>query len=148
MKFSIAWIAIGFALAASCFSDESLYQRLGGREGLQPVVNDFVDVFLKDSRVRMNSSAKAYMDRCNSSELKRRLFEILCEFSGGPCKSEASRISLRRSIHTMELMPSDWDAIMADVSAELSKFKIGESEKSEVRALVDRSGKLAIAGTN
>lgn len=137
LLFSIAVVLSAFAPWA--MSAEALYQRLGGREGIQAMVSDFVDMVVHDSRLRMNPDAKKFLSRANPADLKALILESVCEASGGPCKAAAANSSLGKVIHTMDLAPDDWRAIDADFSAALVKFKIGPAEQKDLRVLMDRA---------
>src|ERR1700746_4125453 len=77
---------------------DTLYQRLGGRQGIQPLVSDFVDMVIRDPRIRMNADAKKFLDRANPADLKGLLYQSLCEAAAGPCKASATNEALRKVI--------------------------------------------------
>lgn len=59
-------------------SDENLYERLGGRDGIRAVVDDFYDRLLADEELGP-FFADADMER-----LRRTQTDFLCEAAGGP----------------------------------------------------------------
>ncbi len=78
--------AIGLLLTASLsmaqtpYTEDSTYRGLGGKEGIDQIVAAFIPLIQAD--VRINESFKD----TDMKQLKQRLAEQLCEFSGGPCK--------------------------------------------------------------
>jgi hemoglobin len=132
-------IGVISGIHASLNADESLYHRLGGREMLRPMVNDFVDMVMSDSKIRVNSLAKKYLDRSDSADIKGRLMDILCEATGGPCKAPTARASIRSAIVSVDLTPADWVELENDFSASMGKFKVSSSEQAELRALFEQA---------
>lgn len=57
---------------------ETLYDRLGAREGIYAVVDDFYDRLDGDDRLG------PYFDDADMDELRRTQTEFLCEAAGGP----------------------------------------------------------------
>jgi hemoglobin len=141
------WVSASLGISIA-LADDSLYQRLGGRESLSPMVSDYIDMIGQDNQLKRNSSVKKYLGRANSAELKNRLYETVCEATGGPCKAEAARASLKKTIHSLELSSSEWDSLVADFSAEVSKFKVTNREQTELKALLNQARESAVAGTN
>ena len=68
------------ATAQSAAVDDSMFQGLGGKDGIKRIVDTFVKLILDDARINTNFKDS---DKAN---LKLRLFEQFCELSGGPCK--------------------------------------------------------------
>lgn len=84
-----AGVALALALgAAACGGrsapadppeTSSLYQRLGGLEGLRPVVDEWVAIAASDPRIQ------AFFVDADIARLELRLLEHLCLLAGGPC---------------------------------------------------------------
>ncbi len=73
-------LASSLAMAQTPYTDDSVYQGLGGKEGIKKIVDTFVPMLLADPRIK-DSFADFDMVQLNV-----RLQEQFCEFSGGPCK--------------------------------------------------------------
>ena len=65
--------------AAPRGTDPALYQALGGRYGLERLVDDFVLRLLRDPRMR------PFFEEADLPNLRLRLIEQFCVVSGGPC---------------------------------------------------------------
>ena len=73
-------LASSLALAQTPYTDDAVYQGLGGKEGIKKIVDTFVPMLLADPRIK-DSFADFDM-----VQLSVRLQEQFCEFAGGPCK--------------------------------------------------------------
>lgn len=67
------------AAAAPRGSDPSLYQALGGRYGIDRLVDEFVQRLLRDPRMR------PFFEEADLPNLRLRLAEQFCVVAGGPC---------------------------------------------------------------
>ena len=82
----MAGIGLGLLLASSPafaqtpYTDDKVYQGLGGKEGIRKIVDTFIPLLLADPRIK-DSFADFDMEQLNV-----RLQEQFCEFAGGPCK--------------------------------------------------------------
>src|SRR5499427_379003 len=120
-------------LAVGCSStmqqsmaDKSLYDRLGGKEAITAVVDDFV------ARVAADKRINGFFAKANVPRLKMMLVDQICEATGGPCKYTGRDI---KSAHKgMGITNADFDALVGDLVASLDKFKVGEREKQELLA--------------
>jgi truncated hemoglobin YjbI len=73
-------LATGLAMAQTPYPEDSTYQGLGGKDGIKHIVETFIPLVLADPRIK-DTFADFDMD-----QLKLRLREQFCEYSGGPCK--------------------------------------------------------------
>lgn len=77
----LGWtLACAPASAQTPYTDDAVYQGLGGKEGIQKIVDTFIPLLLADPRIK-DSFADFDMEQLNA-----RLREQFCEFAGGPCK--------------------------------------------------------------
>jgi hemoglobin len=126
---------VGFALSVSgcnttagsgapVSQEKSLYDRLGGKQAITAVVDDFVGRVAADNRIN-GKFAGASIPR-----LKMMLVDQICQASGGPCTYSGRDM---KSAHAgMGVTGPEFDALVSDLTATLSKFKVGEREKNEL----------------
>lgn len=77
----LGWmLAAAPAFAQTPYTDDQVYQGLGGQEGIRKIVDTFIPLVLADPRIK-DSFADFDMEQLNT-----RLREQFCEFAGGPCK--------------------------------------------------------------
>ena len=118
-------------LAAGCAStmqpdmaDKTLYERLGGKDAITAVVDDFVGRVAADNRIN------GFFAKANVPRLKMMLVDQICEASGGPCKYTGR--DMKTAHRGMGITDAAFDALVGDLVATLDKFKVGEREKQEL----------------
>ena len=112
----------GFAQASK--SDKSLYDRLGGKDAITAVVNDFV------TRVGADTRINKFFAKTDLDHLKMELVNQICEASGGPCKYTGK--SMKDAHKGMGVSGADFNALVEDLTAALDKFKVGKTEKDQL----------------
>lgn len=106
----------------------TLYQRLGGLNAIQAVVDDFVTRVAADSRIN------ARFANANIPLLKRRLVDQICLATGGHCSYMG--LDMKTAHAGMGITNAEFDALVEDLAATLDKFRVGETEKNELLALL------------
>ena len=102
----------------------SLYERLGKKEAITAVVDNFVGRVANDGRINGKFA------NANIPHLKARLVEQICAASGGPCTYTGRDM---KSAHTgMAITNEQFDALVGDLVATLNKFNVPEREKKEL----------------
>jgi hemoglobin len=108
--------------------DKSLYDRLGGKDAITAVVDEFVKNVTEDKRIN------AMFANADGAKLKTNLVDQICEAAGGPCKYTGKNM---KDAHTgMNIKDEDFNALVEDLVAALDKFKVGQKEKDELLALL------------
>jgi hemoglobin len=103
---------------------ESLYERLGGRDAITAVVDDFVARCAADGRINGKFA------RTDIPRLKAGLVDQVSEAAGGP--STYSGRDMRTTHDGMAVTGGEFDALVADLVATLDQFGVGEAEKGEL----------------
>lgn len=125
--FVLMIIAAGCA-ALSPKPPETLYERLGGKEAIAAVVNDFVDKVGQDPRVRHLPAPERV------APLKVSLADLVCQASGGPCIYRGKEM---KAAHAgMGISNAEFDAVVDDLVQTINKYKVGEREKNELLSLL------------
>jgi hemoglobin len=107
---------------------DTLYERLGGRDAIMAVVDDFVGRCAADDRVN-GKFARTDIDR-----LKRMLVDQICQASGGPCTYEGR--DMRETHDGMGVTAGEFDALVEDLVATLNQFSVPEPVQSELLGLL------------
>jgi hemoglobin len=102
----------------------SLYERLGGNEGITAVVDDFVARCAADDRINGKFA------RTDIARLKSSLIDQVCEATGGPCTYSGR--DMRTTHDGMSVTAGEFDALVADLVATLNRFSVPEAEKTEL----------------
>jgi hemoglobin len=134
-------LRIGSALAvlalAACTEQEmlmmeqkepSLYERLGGREAIVAVVDDFVANVAADERIN------GFFANTDIPALKENLVDQVCEASGGPCTYEGE--DMKTAHAGMGITEEHFNAMGEDMLATLEKFGVPEKETNELMTLL------------
>jgi len=104
--------------------EASLYDRLGGKPAITAVVDDFVGRVAADNRINGKFA------NANIPRLKMLLVEQICQASGGPCTYTGR--DMKTTHAGMRITSEEFDALVGDLVATLSQFKVPEREKKEL----------------
>jgi hemoglobin len=129
---------------------KSLYDRLGGEEGIRTIVDDFVPRALADPRVnwqRKGVASGGFMDMIGResqewnptdedlARLKKHMSQFLALATGGPTTYEGRDM---KAVHAgMRITNAEFDATVGDLKATLDKLKIPTDEQKELLAIVE-----------
>ena len=127
----MAVVALTVPACASAPPEPTLYQRLGGREAIKGVVDDFVANVVADSRV--NSRFKG-LQPAAVAKLQTNLADQICDASGGPCAYLGK--DMKATHAGMGITDAEWSATVADLVKSLDKFKVGAKEQQELLAIL------------
>jgi hemoglobin len=117
----------------SAAPEEALYDRLGGQPSVEAVVSRLVDRILEDTRVNQWFAHTAATPE-NTASYKARLYQFICQASGGPCKYVGRDMV---SAHRGRAVTSDaFDAVVEDLVSVLETLKVPEKEKADLLRLL------------
>ena len=108
----------------SAVAEQPLYDRLGGKDAITAVVDDFVANVAADARIN------AFFANADLPGLKGKLVDQICEATGGPCKYTGK--SMKESHAGMGVKEEHFNALVEDLVKSLDKFKVPEQEKGEL----------------
>ena len=126
------FLAVNLGACASTGKDAapagpSLYKRLGGREGIAIVVNDFTANMVADPRVneRFKGAKPADVER-----FKSNVADQICDATGGPCSYVGKDM---KTAHTgMKITEAEWNATVENLVKALDKNNVQASAKQEL----------------
>ena len=128
----------------------TLFERLGGEEGITAVVDDFVPRALADPRVnwerrggknggifRRNrtESVTWQPSEQNVAALKKHLVQFIALATGGPAQYDGKDMKAAHS--GLAISNAEFDAAIGDLKASLDKLRIGTKEQKELLAIVE-----------
>ena len=128
-----AFLAGLLAFAPMSRADDTLYKSLGGKKAIVAVVNDFVGRVAADSRINSFFKGTA-SDPKRLAKFKKNLVDQICEAAGGPCKYTGK--DMKTAHAGMGITDADFNALVADLTAALDKFKVGDKEKNDLLAVL------------
>lgn len=116
-------------LVAGCVSTptDSLYQALGAEPGVRRLVDEVVLELHGDSRIN------ALFKETDDAYFKERLFEQICELSGGGC--EYTGLSMEEAHSGMQLTETDFNYFVDDVRVGMTRAGISIAAQNRLLAL-------------
>jgi hemoglobin len=106
---------------------KSLFDRLGGSDGIKAVIDKFVENVTQDPAV--NKSFKGTKGP-KLDAFKKNLADQMCEVTGGPCKYAGKDM---KSAHKgMKITDAQFDALVMDLKLAMGEAKVGDAEQTEV----------------
>jgi hemoglobin len=106
----------------------ALYQRLGGREAIEAVVEDLVSRAAKDDRINKKFA------RTDIPRLEVMLVDQICEATGGPFSYKGRE--MRETHEGMGVTTGEFNALVEDLIAALNRFEVPKTEQEELVALL------------
>jgi hemoglobin len=107
---------------------DTLYERLGGKDAITAVVDDFVARCAADERINGKFA------RTDIGRLTRMLVDQICQASGGPCTYEGR--DMRETHDGMGVTAGEFDALVEDLVATLNQFSVPKPEQDELLGLL------------
>ena len=105
-----------------------LYDRLGGKDGVDTVVDSFSKNLLADPRV--NKLFKKSKD--GLAHFKAQLGDQVCQLAGGPCQYSGK--DMKEAHKGMGIADAQFDAVVEDLKLALDEKGASEQDKSELFA--------------
>ena len=112
----------------------SLYERLGGAYSIATVVDDFIERLLVNATLNANPAINEARRRVPKAGLKFHVTALVCQVSGGPCKYTGR--AMKESHEQLNITEAEWDAMVGDFKATLSKFNVPQREQQELITIV------------
>jgi hemoglobin len=112
-------------------SEPSLYKRLGGREGIRGVVDDFVAFLVADPRVsaRFKNLKPPEVER-----LKTNASDQVCAATCGPCSYLGK--DMKAAHAGMKIVDAEWTATVEDLVKALDKRGVPKKEQQELLTIL------------
>jgi hemoglobin len=106
----------------------SLYDRLGGKDSIVSVVDDFVARCANDDRIN------AKFARTDVPRLKTMLVDQVCEATGGPCTYRGREM---KDTHAgMGVTTGEFEALVGSLVSTLDQFNVPKEEQEELLGLL------------
>ena len=105
-------------------SETTLYERLGGREGIRAVVDDFYDRLVADDLLG------SFFEDADMELLRRTQTDFLCEAAGGPETYDATPV---REAHLhLDFEPEHIERAVDLLAESLAEFDVPEEDAKTV----------------
>jgi hemoglobin len=107
---------------------DTLYDRLGAKDAIVAVIDDFVARCAADARINGKFA------RTDIGRLKRMLVDQVCQASGGPCSYQGR--DMRETHDGMGVTGGEFDALVEDLVETLNHFSVPKSAQDELLGLL------------
>jgi hemoglobin len=137
----------GDAKPAQAEGKLSLFERLGGEQGITAIVDDFTPRLIQDPRVnwQRNGIRRSSLFRRDSvvwsatpqnvANLKKHLVQFLALATGGPANYDGKEM---KSAHaSLRIGNPEFDAAIGDIKASLDKLQVPNKEQKEIIAIIE-----------
>jgi hemoglobin len=121
---SLLWLA----LASTADARASLYDRLGGAEGVTAIANTLIDRVAADPRL-----GRSFKDT-NLQHIKTLLAEQICDLSGGPCRYSGD--SMKESHAGQHISEAEFYGMVADLRNILHERRVSQGATNELLRLL------------
>ncbi len=113
-------------------AEKSLYERLGGYDAINAVVNNLLPRLKVDQRL-----GRFWQNRgADGVEREKQfLIDFLCSSAGGPLYYTGR--DMATSHRGMGISESDWTSFIGHLNATLDEFQVPELEKSQVVGFIE-----------
>lgn len=126
--FALVALAAGnaSAQAQSMGADDSVFQGLGGKAGIDKIVADFIPIILADQRIGR------FFEKMNKQEFAASLSDQFCELTGGPCKYKGKDMS--DTHEGMNISNAHFNALAEDLQIAMENNHIPSSFSNKLVA--------------
>jgi hemoglobin len=111
-------------LKASVVSEPTLYERLGEREGIGAVVDEFYD------RVLADDDLVAYFEDSDPAALRRHQTQFLSHVAGGPVEWDGDDMATAHD--HLGVTPADFQRVAGHLDDALRELDVPDAEREEV----------------
>lgn len=125
--------------------ESPLYERLGGVYNIATVVDDFIERLYVNDILNANPKIKGARDRVPKAGLKFRVTALVCQVTGGPEKYTGR--TMKEAHQHLNITEKEWQAMLADFTKTLDKFKVPGHEQKELIAIVESTKKDIVIST-
>ncbi len=126
-----------FFVSSAIAAEKTLYERLGGEPAIKAVIEEFVARAAADTKVNFTRTGEPRTWKAtpeNLAHLKQGLVAFVSEATGGPKNYKGAPM---KGAHAgMSISNAEFDALAADLSGALDKFKVPAKEKQELLTIV------------
>ena len=111
---------------------KSLYQRLGGFDGIAAVCDNLLPRLARDAKL-----GRFWAHRGDDGIARERqlLIDFICHQAGGPVYYTGRNMKLTHQ--GMRIDEADWRAFLGHLNATLDHFNLPQPERSEVIAFIE-----------
>jgi len=116
------------ALTGRCMAAETLYDQLGGHDGLSRIVDRALTLYFTDPRLH------ADFDNINRDWLQPRFYAFFCKTTGGPCVYKGR--AMAPSHKGLHIDQARFNAVVEDLQTAMDESRIPFRTQNRLLALL------------
>ena len=110
---------------------KSLFERLGGKEGITKVVDAFLNNAVHNDVIKKRFTK---LSKERIEKLKANMVAQLCKETGGDC--EYTGKTMKEAHKGMHISEAEWNATVSALKAALDENKVGDAEQGDLIAII------------
>jgi hemoglobin len=110
---------------------KTLFERLGGKDGIAAVVDAFILNVIHDKRIN-KFFEKTAKDQDRTIKFRQNLIDQICEAAEGDCKYVGK--DMKTAHKDMRISDVEWNALIEDLTKAMKDKNVGETEQGELLA--------------
>jgi hemoglobin len=110
-------------------ASESLFDRLGGQDAIDAVVDEFYDRILSDERVAH------HFEDTDMTELRAHQAQFIAAVTGGPVDYDGA--DMREAHKGMGITGEEFDAVTDHLDASLETYDVSETDRQQVLSEIE-----------
>src|SRR5262249_46496876 len=124
---------------------KTLWDRLGGKEGVTKIVGEFVDDIIKDQGVNFSRGGKYKMTPDRVDHVKRMMVELASETMGGLDRYTGKPMALAHA--GMDIKDEEFTTCLSRLKMKLMRNeRIGEADRKKVLSFVESTRSDIVGG--
>ncbi len=113
---------------------KSLFERLGGKEGIEKVVDALIKRISADAKINKRF---ATLKGPKLDKFKASLVDQICEEAGGPdCKYSGK--PMKEAHAKMKIKEEEWNAFLLDLKGAMEDAQVGETEQADLASILGK----------
>lgn len=121
------------AVASNEKGAQTLFDKLGGKDAITKVVDNFITRVGGDKRVN-HFFAATIADEARLAGFKAKMVDQICQAAGGPCKYTGKDM---KSTHTgMPIHGKDFEAVVEDLTLTLEEMKVPKQDQKKLLSIL------------
>lgn len=121
-------VVLAGLMAAPAFAADTLYDDLGGKAGMDRIVDVSVDNYLADPRI------KDIFSESNIDRIRMELKDQFCQVAGGPCVYRGhDMVATHKGLH---LTNANFNALVEDLQDAMTKCDVSFATQNRFLALL------------
>ena len=122
-------LAMAALLLCACASKpDSLYDQLGGKQGIEKIVDNFIDEF------SYNRDVIKHFEKTDFDRFRSKLVEQICNISGGPCQYTGH--SMLEVHQKMNVTEAEFNSMVDDLYAAMQRANVSVPAQNRLIALL------------